>query len=741
MNNIPINFIWSFALLALAIVCVIFYYGIGRKKRSVSFIKFIENNLMETVIIIMISGFFFYLWGYWEDYDAENWKHNNTGNLIVIVSKALVSALGMFVSTSDIVDLKSELRHNVFFMTPFTLVHLSAVFISIMVVLKVLGYKFSSFIKMHFSRPSAKTHIFWRINENSLMLAESIKKKEKDATIVFVELPGIDKYDYNPLVGLFNKHSIQRSYICRMEDIDAYLVKTQYTLQDINDKDTKKGSSNNIYTVLRLDTFNSFVQRSIKPSTFKDTNDKDEKKDTSKILFYFLSDSEKENMNDLMDVIKFYDGANNIPVHKIYCHARYNSTNSIITRGTQKICFADSSKLSVLQLLKQAEHQPVNFVDVDTTQAIVTSEFNALVIGFGETGRDAFKFLYEFSAFLGPNSEIASRTINVVDSNLSLLKPKFLNSCPALSVKKDISWWNDMSVDSQDFWNKYLELIDKLNYIVITFDNDKTASDLAVKMYQTAYRYRKDLNHFKIFVRLKDFDAAQLFNHIAEYYKVNSNREDNGTHSLVSFGTYRTLFDVDIFDTDIEDQDSEAFSNQYYEIFRHISELLKEEPAPVPTLLAKDIKSMTYHQQDISNVRHVDTKLVLAGAVKWGKDCETNCDVRKMAELRRMSERKGFEYPNAPEGSPEFTLMENLSLCEHLRWNSKLEVLGFVNSKLNSKVKYPEKNFDFKTHECLVLCHELNAIPKFKNTKIYDWAVVELSFRYRLSKAEEPGRQ
>ncbi len=762
------NVYWSLALLCVTIGI----YNLGMKGRKKSFIKYIEDHLMKTVICITICGLLFYCWGYWEDYEGEKYEYNNSGNLIVIISKALVSALGMFVSTSDIVDLKSELRHNVFFMTPFILVHLSAVFISIMVILRVLGYKFSSFIKMHFQSPSKKTYIFWGINENSLMLAESIRDKEKEnATFVFVELPSIDKYDYNPLVGLFNKHSIQRSYISRMESIDAYLVKTQYALKDINEYDFKEKSSNNIYVVLGLRTLNRFLQKTCKLSKSRTANEggrknifnetfyvlnkilgslklklskliksestNTEAEVTTQISFYILSDSEIDNMNDLMDIIKLYGGANNIPLHKIYCHARNNSTNSIISRGTEKICFADSSNLSVLQLLKQTEYHPVNFVDFNTSNAIVTSEFNALLVGFGETGRDAFNFLYEFSSFLGQDGNLAPRTINVVDSKLSELTPKFLNNCPALKGKNDINWWGDMSINSKNFWDQFIVLMNKLNYIVITLNDDKIASDLAVKMYQMAYRYRNNMNHFKIFVRLKDTDSAELLNQITKYYKDNSNRDDKGYNTLISFGTYRTLFNIDIL-SDIDDKDSMAFSDQYYKIYEDInSGLPEEDSAPKPTLLAKDIKSLTNKQQDVSNVRHVDTKLVLAGAIKVGKDDKIHYDSKRVGELKIMSEREGVEYKNALDGTDNFTLMENLSLCEHLRWNSKLEVLGFVQSKMNPNVKYIERDYDCKTHECLVTCHELNTIPKFKNVKIFDWAVVELSIRYKLQKIQE----
>ena len=56
--------------------------------------------------------------------------------------------------------------------------------------------------------------------------------------------------------------------------------------------------------------------------------------------------------------------------------------------------------LAALELKEDGRSHPVNFVDVDTATATVSSVFTALVVGFGETGSDVFKFLYEFSSFI-----------------------------------------------------------------------------------------------------------------------------------------------------------------------------------------------------------------------------------------------------------------------------------------------------------------------------------------------------
>lgn len=96
---------------------------------------------------------------------------------------------------------------------------------------------------------------------------------------------------------------------------------------------------------------------------------------------------------------------------RIYCHAkkeglinRYDNIADVEDR----VRFVDSSFLSVVALKKWHDNAmlPVKYVDVaedsETKRRLgyVTSEFQCAVVGFGETGKEALKFLYEFGAFL-----------------------------------------------------------------------------------------------------------------------------------------------------------------------------------------------------------------------------------------------------------------------------------------------------------------------------------------------------
>lgn len=48
-----------------------------------------------------------------------------------------------------------------------------------------------------------------------------------------------------------------------------------------------------------------------------------------------------------------------------------------------------------------------------------------MIIGFGETGRDAFRFLYEFGALIDVNGNRNPQKIYVVDEHIDELKGDF----------------------------------------------------------------------------------------------------------------------------------------------------------------------------------------------------------------------------------------------------------------------------------------------------------------------------
>ena len=96
---------------------------------------------------------------------------------------------------------------------------------------------------------------------------------------------------------------------------------------------------------------------------------------------------------------------------------------------------------------------------------------------------------------------------------------------------------------------------------------------------------------------------------------------------------------------------------------------------------------------------------MLAGAVN-----EEGISVARLDELEQMMGRGEL-------------LIDNLVYTEHIRWNAKMELLGFVPGR--------EKSMKERIHPCLMPCSELIASQDeaIRRTLLYDRGIVELSIK------------
>ncbi len=705
-----------------------------RKTHQRSLLRLVNDNLLSCALVLWICGFVLCGWNYWIG--------THEGNLIVWLPRTIVASFRMFIKPSEILDIKGPLQDNPFYASVFSVVYSLGVLLCMLFVLKVVGYQVRSYLRMSFCRlklwgERKDLYVFWGINENSLLLAESIYKKasnKKFLRLVFVDLPEDNVCDSNVSFRLFTGKHVGLDDIYRMERMNAYLIRARTAFKDIIIA-KKKFKPKRIYSLMGVGILAHFIDKS------KNTK------------FYFLSDDEERNLGHAKELITLYKRNPNI-MPTIYCHAHYTEQARILSlcAPKDKVQIADSARLSILQLMQNPKYQPVNFVDIDYKKAIVTSPFHALVVGFGATGCEALKFLYEFSALLGEKLELIDRKLTIVDYKLKEEKERFLAECPALWEKNEVEWFDDCSVNSPEFWRLVSRRINQLNYVVIALGDDELALEVAHRLYQYAYQNRRrstansciSLQKFKIFVRLKEKIYAQRLMQIASYYAEKSNRDDRGdieNSVLVPFGTYCNLFSQDVFDNEIIDKHAKIFGENYDILYGEISKCFNSDSRPWNGV-AEDVKANTNRQQNISNARHVYTKRILAGVCP---NCGTigHLSVTQIARITNMTletinkNGKKTTKANFLNADKDWCAkIENLSLCEHLRWNAKMELLGFTAHAAADERDYPVRDYIEKTHECLVPCAELNTKEKFLSVKAYDGAVVQLSFDPKILEPE-----
>lgn len=722
-----------------------FAYFILRKSTTR---KWIIQHLMRCAILIFISGLFLYIIGF---------SHEGTGhNPIALLLRSATASMEMFVSESELIEVEHHIANNPYYMMWFSLTHFLAICISAAFILHILGIRAISYLKMRLTwrRQKKDLYVFFDLSQESVNLAKDIcksNKEGKDFRIVFVKTPmedsHLERFSFSHILSFADNRN---ETIEELMEINALLTYSRKSITiGLDDKEWEEAIGLNI------------LRRYIK-------------KYTENIYFFCLSPNEENNINTAVALSKRYS---NNERHHIHCRANRDSiTDSLVSSNLK---FIDSANLAVMELKNNVTYQPVSFVNPDTKTAVATKPFRSMIIGFGETGFEVFRFLYEFSSFVGKDLKENPFHCDIIDPKADQLENCLYLHCPALEDKEDSDKSHYISFHKgtiEDNRRMIEELIKDVDYVVVCTDNEKENLSIGITLLNLAYKYRKYTNRLAIFIGInnnRDFQKAQ---EIAKFYDKCGRRDGNGNlydFSLVPFGAKKQLF---TYKNIIGDDILKKAQTFYYEYQKtatlldteyegQLSESPQKEWQDRETNEKKDVKGtaglyyknelLQKESQDIANAWHIKTKLYLSGVCYNCKDDADKCYAKdlhyKLYEcintvmqklLERMKEARNHHEKftkshqfileqisiyekehDIPVGEYQ-TLFENLAKCEHLRWNASNRLLGyrtFENATSN------DKHYIQKTHACMVPYEDLLANEVLRDTIKYDYNTILVS--------------
>ena len=142
----------------------------------------LSRHILSLSIFVWIGGVIVYIVGFYSNYV----------NGFSVVLRAIVSSFKMFVVSNDLARIPEGLRENTSYMSVFSCLHFSAAFIMFLFIFKMIGYKIKSSIRLiiHriFKSKNKIVHLFWGVNEASVLLAEDISGNHSTETIIFVDI-------------------------------------------------------------------------------------------------------------------------------------------------------------------------------------------------------------------------------------------------------------------------------------------------------------------------------------------------------------------------------------------------------------------------------------------------------------------------------------------------------------------------------------------------------------------------
>lgn len=585
-------------------------------------------------------------------------------------------------------------------------------------------------------------YVFFGINDNSKLLAKDIHERDDRSVIIFVDNAEVkeDENDsWDNIVSLFTHR--QKTFDVA-NDSKALVAISSAKLCDIEEEWLEEENPD-VFAMTGLDRIRDFISELTRfPGE-------------SQLHLFFLSDDEDNNIRSLLNLAKdatILSIAKDAGVeHRIYCHARFNGPNRIVedlaVRKHLNVEIVDSSHLAVELMKSTPEDQPIRTAWLSNEYPTIAERpLECLIVGFGEVGRDSFRFLYEFGTLLqmkdGRPSE-AKPHITAVDSQMKKIEGLFCVNKPALRFNEKGSHLSLLNVDWHEhgFFTKCLseEQCRSLNYIIVALGDDDQNISLAATIFQLIRRYRSDMSHLAIMVRCVKHEKMEMMQKVAAHYNKGCGVKD---HDIIRiFGNPEKIYSYDtIVKADLTERGKKYYSNyarlreekaDWMDRRRKLMAVpVSESGEPGYPDLDNLRRLRRQESQDMANALHASTKTWLLREA-LGKGFDWNDFKSRFFNLDGSPNRGGsydsISYPELTAAENE--IIKHLAMLEHARWISAHELLGYETN--NESHKCEERS---QLHNCMRPWEKLDEESRLSSSpdwqcdyKAYDYSVVDTS--------------
>lgn len=684
-SQMPVALSSAISIIVMSIY-VVFLYRITSKRRD-------TDKLLWAFAVIALLGAICHLMIFCQVATFTDNKLAEYDNWVIKILFSIQYSLEMFLANTIIYkgEVYEALSGHQLLFHSYLLLYGMAILTSGFTVFHFLSRILYTWMWLRRNKTDAETHIFIGKNKAAKCLADDIAKNNSKAQIIFIDLP--NKQD--GIQGLSVWDIIARFF-----------------------KRGKNDDKPNNYIVLDSGAGIGNITKWLK------------KKETK---VYILSNNQAENI-EIMEHLWDYmvkESAKLSPNNKaantttttpenleepfectIFCHAKREGLASKYETISDKIKIVDSSFLAVESLKKQdskPDMLPVNYVDIAQDKGkklgYVTSQFNCAIVGFGETGREALKFLYEFGAFPNKDNNKASFKCHIFDDNIEMalggLQTDIKTLKSSVAHYNEFKCHNSCSVNTAEFRKEIGDIINKLNYIVVCLGNDNLNLETALNIAECAVVNGKNLNDkFCIAVRLTNMSKLNEST-IAKANEIYDN-------CIKVFGQTEDIWKLNIITNEELNEDARKFYESYKAYSDVFNKALGYDLDPAWEDREKQIRNGNYKDrcslqrkraQDYSNCLHKTTKQILCG------DAPLADDIYEKVEAG--SHCKG--------GSSD--ILEHLAVCEHLRWEASHLIMGYRSTT-------GATNDIAKLHNCIKPYPALGT-----STQHYDWLVVKNSLK------------
>ena len=325
------------------------------------------RHLKIQAFVIWVCGVVLYMVGFNE--------HGSAASNIALLLRSCLSSMEMFVSHSDLIEVKEDLHNNPTYMAVFALTHFCAVAISAIFILRLFGFRLLSWVKLvgaymcSWLRKDCDYYVMFGINSNTVALAKSISKNKSNERhcIIFINMPqkghshAATRFSFSHFFHS-DSNGIDK-YLEDIEEMEALLFISSRSFEN----PILDNKADDVFKVFKALDFSWAVRIPLQKLLRNSATGKHRNRNKGKVEYFFLSDEEKDN---LQAVTVLQTIQKKVIDHKYssfycYCHARKSQNNtSMLNNG--KLAFMvhiiDTSNLAIQNLKREKDYHPINFV-------------------------------------------------------------------------------------------------------------------------------------------------------------------------------------------------------------------------------------------------------------------------------------------------------------------------------------------------------------------------------------------
>lgn len=645
-NTDVVNEWLPIALIAAILVLLYAVYQLfNRKNKKESFIRYIRYFLLP---VTFLGGFAVYFWGY----QVGN-SHCDPNEIFPNFLESIFSTTRLFILGNDLIEINPHFKQNPMFHAMFALVASLAALIFISFMAHVFFKDLITRRRIRRMKPT-ENHLFFGINQAALSLSSDLAQKSTERLVVFV----------NDFCELDNQHHYahvhENAFVLKRKSIfeSINLEKEEGLFQVFkgNESHTRPESNGEVFYHL------SVLKKKIK------------KVETH---LYFLSDDDDWNIKharlaiselaEMEETEKRRAAAFKFPPVKIHVVTYDEISEKHFTASLKNLpdfvsVIVHNYATLVSRKLIEKFH-PVDFIGIDSKQSVATTDFNALIIGFGQIGTHVLRKLIEQGQFVGSNFKAT-----VIDRFIRVQEGRFEHLYPGIMANYDLRFV-EAEVGHRTFYETVRQTIAYTNYIVIALGQDELNIQTALEILEINSKNQK-----KLFIQLED----------ESHWKETLKKYES---QIRIFGESDDVFsERNILQREVEM--SGRLVHQVYNILYNSSD---------------PFDKISRHEQlsNISASEHLYAKVRLLG----------------YNDLDDFSSR--FANNDAYIASLTKDQELNLSIGEHLRWNAFHFIHGWTTLLMDQipgdtvDEKYKNrKNTAFRQHSCLVSWDDLEKLQQ-----------------------------